>query len=354
MQNKDLASQHTTQNNEPEWTIGTVNYKSAVYLYWQLRIIYEANDPSNFRIIVIDNSSPHQNQELDDMVKDYVEKYNNIEIVYYAPKTKSASGQHGEGLELVYQMTTTKYLLMHDPDFFFVRMDYLNIFREFLECKEDNVAIGAAYECKVGHGHPEFPSAYGCAYKVESLKKTTGIDFLATVTDEVREESFKKFPAEEGYGYSFDVAWKIRDKCSDLGWTSFSQRLAYELTKCFGQHSFETNPRIYHYQGKAIAFHLFRGTFTGAVTSDHADPQVAIDAKWLHARDQYAKFFYDYLHGNDGVQKWERYYYRVKGFLWHSILKEVRGRVVRTMRKTALGNNIVDLIKKIVMPKYMS
>lgn len=327
---------------KPEWTIGIVNYKSAVYIKWQLKILFESNDPSCFKLIIVDNSSPHQKKELEELTKEYSAKYKNIEVIYLLPKEESASGQHGEGLSLVKEKTTTKYLLVHDPDFFWVQGGYLNSLKDYLEQSKDNVAIGAPYPNKIGIGDPWFPSAYGCAYKTDTLK---GVDFFADVSEEKRKESFKKYPISEGFEFSYDVGWKIREKLSNKKFFTFSQREAPELNKIIGAHSFETLTREYFYNGKTIGFHLFRGTFTGTV-ENHKDPKNQINEEWIIARNKYGSYFYNYSRNeSDIVFIIKKKYFIILTFVPLLLRKFVYKILLPTIKKTAIGRFALKKLK---------
>ncbi len=330
-----------------DWTIGMVNYSSSVYINWQLKILYEANDPSSFNLIIVDNSNPHQKEELDRLIEPYYKKYKNIEIIYHNPSETTASGQHGEGLSLVLKKCNTKYLLVQDPDFFWVKKDYLNIFKNYLEQNEDNVAIGAPYPNKVGIGDPWFPSAYGCAYKKSALGEA---DFYANVSEEKRIESFTKYPISEGFEFSYDVGWKIREKLSDKNFFSFSQRSAYELMYLIGVHSFEVISKEYFHNKKTIGFHLFRGTFTGHVTEDHKDPKSEIDSLWLKTRDDYGSYFYKYMTNNLSSKLYRKqqvflFIARMKNYL-HLLAYQL---VLPNLRKFYLGRKVIYIIKKTLL-----
>ena len=142
---------------QPKWTIGFVAYGSSTYIEWQLKGWYQYNDPLNFRIIIVDNTSPNDRVNLEKVTKACQEKYGNIQIVYYSPKNISASGQHGEGINQILPLLETKYFIIQDPDFFWVRkgiLDYLE--SEYL--KDSNLrTIGAPYPLYVGNGAKDFP-----------------------------------------------------------------------------------------------------------------------------------------------------------------------------------------------------
>jgi hypothetical protein len=289
------------QDKKPRlWTIGIVNYRSAVYIKWQLKILYEGNDPWNFNLIIVDNSKPHE-KELESLIQPYKNKYNNVKVLYHTPIEQSASGQHGESLSLIKEKVKTKYFLVQDPDFFWVQKNYLKILENYFQ--NGYVAIGAPYPNKVGIGDPWFPAAYGCAYLTTELKD---INFYADVSEEKRQESFRDFPIEDGFEFSYDVGWEIRSKLSNKPHLSFSQKEVLDLKRLIGIHSFETVSKEYFLENKTIAFHLFRGTFTGMVTEDHKDPENVVKKEWTKVRNKYGEFFYNYNFN----------YYRMEGLLF--------------------------------------
>lgn len=333
--------------HEPEWTIGIVNYKSSVYIKWQLKIIYESNNIDNFKLIIVDNSSPHEKKELEDLTKPYKKKYGNIEVFYYNPKEETASGQHGEALSFVKKKVKTKYFLVHDPDFFWVKKGYLKLFSNYLSKDKNNVCIGAPYPEKIGIGHPFFPAAYGCAYKTDDIRD---IDFKADLSNEKRIQSFRDYPIEEGYNFSYDVGWEMRKKLSSQNFISFKQRDATELKKRIGVHSFQVISKEYMYKNKTIAFHLFRGTFTGHVTEDLKDPQSEVNKKWNNTRDKYGRFFYSYLLNKTSPNIIIRYFHVIDCNLYilkNKIRKKILTTIIKIIKKF-LGHKIIYLMKKII------
>ena len=331
--------------NQPLWTIGIVNYKSAVYIKWQLKILYEGNNPRDFHLIIVDNSNPHE-QKLSTLIKPYRDKYKNVEIIYYIPKETSASGQHGEALSIIKNKVSTKYFLVQDPDFFWVQKKYLQKLETYLA--KGYVAIGAPYPNKVGIGDPWFPAAYGCAFLTKELG---AVDFYADVSEEKRQESFSKYPIEDGYEFSYDVGWKVRASLSSKPHLSFKQKEVLELKQWIGVHSFETVSKEYFLENKTIAFHLFRGTFTGMVTQDHKDPQLTIKNEWEKVRDKYGRFFYDYTFNYKKLNLvLKKNYFRLIIFpqiIFNKIRysKLIRNFIVKAMKKTTLGRMIIKYLK---------
>ena len=108
-----------------KWTIAFVNYKTIVFLKWQLKIYYEFNDPNEFEIIIVDNSDPFQKKEIDDLIRPYNSKWRNIKVIYNNARGHIGSEQHGQGLTIALKMAKSKYFLTEDPDFFFVIKNHL-------------------------------------------------------------------------------------------------------------------------------------------------------------------------------------------------------------------------------------
>lgn len=270
----------------PPWTVGIVNYRSAVYLAWQLRILYEANPPRSFRLVIVDNSRPPERTELERLTAPYRQRYGNVELVFHEPQPGPASMQHGEGLELVRLRTDTPLLLVQDPDFFWVRHGHLTLLANLLG--RGNLAVGAPYPKKVGLGDPWFPAAFGAAYRTEAVRR---LSFAARVSPESIAESFARWPIDE-HGFTFDVGWQIRDALSDRPHYAFEQRIPENLGVRFGEHSFEWVAREYLHEGRPIAVHLFRGTFTGTWTTEFADPEQAVPQAWQEARDRLGAHFH--------------------------------------------------------------
>ncbi|MCE3255431.1 MAG: hypothetical protein K0R25_925 [Rickettsiaceae bacterium] len=278
--------------NMKKWTIGIVNYKSSVYLECQMKILYEFNDPNSFKIIIIDNSAPHEIEALSKIAKQY-ERYSNMEIIYFNPSSEPwmrGSGQHGEGLNEVLKKTDTEYLLVHDPDFFFVQKDFLNILAKKLD--EGNFSIGAPYRnmhgIETGNiGKPDFPSAFGAAYKVSEIKN---LSFLPGIKEDLFKQGDICWISPAGA----DVGWEMRDKLSDKKYISFSQKRAEMLKYYFGDYSFNQEPYEYFLDGKRIAYHLFKGSFVAdgkkfsTLKLDHQTPE-----NWNKARKEIAKYFYE-------------------------------------------------------------
>ena len=295
-----------------KWSILIVNYRSSVYLKWQLKILYEFNDINDFELIIIDNSvDENEKNNLLNLISDYQKEFNNIKLHFYQPHNKTASGQHGEAIEYAKQYIEGQYLLIHDPDFFWLKKNYLNTLENLLK---NHVAVGAPYKGNSMNGNSKFPSAFGCAYKFSDVKN---ISFEPFIDGDFEKswEIFNKFQNEQhqiwknnpklakiNYDFSFDVGWQIRNQLSnednDDNFITFNQfnikNGLIELLNLKISHSFETISSIYFFNDKIIALHLFRGTFTGQ-HNEHCDPKINHSEELFKTRDLIAKFLYDQI-----------------------------------------------------------
>jgi hypothetical protein len=275
---------------EKKWTIGIVSYKSSVYLEYQLKILYGLNDPKSFKLIIIDNSTPFEKEEISKVLESY-KYYNNCEVIYFDASKEPfmrGSGQHGQGLNEILKRTDTKFLLVHDPDFFFVQDKYLDVLEQ--EIESGHLVVGAPYRfaSEIGSiGNFDFPAAFGAAYLTSAIK---GLDFSPSLSIKKFEE-ISKTPAWLDPNGA-DVGWKIRSALSILKYKSFSQKSRRRL-KYIGKYSGSNLPYSYYLNNKLIAYHLFRGTFVDSELS-YTKSKIDLQAPdfWNSSRKKYAKFFY--------------------------------------------------------------
>jgi hypothetical protein len=316
-----------------QWTVVTVNFRSTDYLGSQLKLLYEFNDPQEFTLLLYDNSRPHEREALEALTAPYQAAHQNIEIVYYTPASEAASAQHGEALTDALAKVNTPYLLVHDPDFFWVQRGYLKTLQGYLE--KGNVAIGAPYNRPVGIGNPLFPAAYGCAYSVENLKKPD-IDFTANISQAWLEQSQREYP---DCNFSYDVGWKIRRDLSALPFVTFKDEMAVELIAIMGSHSFASFPHEYFLEGKTIAFHLFRGTITDIVDIffdvSTRNPNVILDKDKKEARQRYAAFFYSIVKNpGNTISTRQRLFWRrlIMPAFWKILRDQTRSKIQKPFK----------------------
>jgi len=322
--------------SNPKWTIGMVNYKSSIYIEYQLKNLYEFNNPDDFKLIIIDNSNPHEKQELESAITPY-KKYNNCEIIYFNPSLEPwmrGSGQHGEGLNEVLKRTDTKFLLVHDPDFFFVQQNYLKIIEQELE--NGNLTIGAPYRgsFETGEiGKYDFPSAFGAAYVTSQIKD---LDFNPSLNKEKLVTGSASCIDPDGA----DVGWKMRDKLSAQPYKSFTQKRERVL-RSLGKYSCSISPYSYYLNGKLIAYHLFRGTFIDAEDKfmiskiDQITP-----AQWTEVRKKYARYFYNEMLGDRNA------IFRIKNRLLINYLYIFHGALLNKIIEILIYNPFCQLSKR--------
>lgn len=263
-----------------KWTVGIVNYKSFSYMEYQLKILYEFNNPEDFDIIIVDNSEPSEKNLLDELAKQY-ENYKNIRIIgndsnSVAFKLRTSS-QHGEGLNIILSNSNSKYLLTQDPDFFWVKKDYLKLMEQ--EMEKGALVIGAPYSVPIKTGASDFPAVFGCAYNLLRVKED-GLNFDSGMNDEEKVNDHK-YPS-----------WKMRAKYSDQKYISFEQKVSV-LPFLFGSHSYNSIPRYYIFNGDVFGYHLFRGSFV-TDSSEHVKSAHLLDVPeaYRDSRYLYSKYFY--------------------------------------------------------------
>ncbi len=267
-----------------KWTIGFVNYYSSVYLKWQFRIIYKVLNPDDFQIVIVNNSDPDDTPRLQELAAPY-QAYNNLLIVPHKCTHSRSSEQHGEGLNRVMDFADqSQYVLIQDPDFFWVGKNYL----KFMESKlaAGAVAVGAPYMGPIGIGAPDFPSAFGCAYRVDSIR---GLDFMPNFDPDFVNEYEKQFPVSSYPNFVSDVGFQIRAARSNEPYFT----LAIRPAKHFGfDYSYQAIVQEYLLGKETFGFHLFRGCATGIPTNACDPKKRDISADIEKARNIYGRYFY--------------------------------------------------------------
>lgn len=267
-----------------KWTVGIVNFNSSIYLKYIIKSLYEFNNPRRFNLIIVDNSKLHEREELERITAPY-NRHNNLKIIYHVPEAKYPSGQHGEALNIILEKSKTPFLMVQDPDFFWVQKNYLSTLEGYFE--QEYLAIGAPYRPRnIKDGDNNFPAAFGCAYKIGALN---GVDFSPSSS------------LQEISELGRDVGWKIRDSLSNQKFLSFEQSKS-EIHLDLGKFSYDVNPYEYYLEGKKIAYHLFKGSRGNVVPKN---PLKGYDGTNLDGyssedminieliREKYGNFFYE-------------------------------------------------------------
>ena len=275
-----------SSESKRSWTIGFVNFHTSYYLEWQLKILYEFNDAKDFQVIIIDNSKPSE-LILNEIISKYYNKEKNIKVISNNSQLPAGSPQHGEGMEIILKNCDTKYLMVQDPDFFWVRKGYLNILTN--EFQQGASVIGTPSRFGTYHGKPDFPDVYGCAYIKDKLK--TG-DFMPELDEKKEEKTNFQFLGKQ-FERSHDTSWLIRKRLSKEKYISFEQAMATELPLYLGCFSWENYPCEYFYNNYSIGFHLFRGSVPCENNLlEKGVGEIFQRSDWVNVRKKYAEIFY--------------------------------------------------------------
>lgn len=242
-----------------KWTIGTVNYRSEIYLPWKLKMCYEFEDKEDFKYIIVDNEPIHNKSFFDNLKLQYPE----IKVIPFDPTPfvpvssystlfwgNQSSGYHAAALNIILleaRKSGSEYLMIYDPDFFWIQKNTLKYFESEFK-KHDYCAIGAPYDYITSIGNTTFPCVFGSAYRVKDLD---GVDFSSGFFEEINEGK--------------DTGWKIREKLSYKKFLSFNTEAIpeNEIIKVNGDVSKRwgwSDHQQYKIDDNKIAYHLYRGS----------------------------------------------------------------------------------------------
>lgn len=271
-------------NKQPTWTVGIVNYKSVSFVEHQLKTLYGFNK-AKFKLIIVDNSVPSEYNQLEMVCK----KYPNITLIKHKPKETPTSNQHSEGLEVIFKLVDTDYLLIQDPDFFWTQKEYLKTLQDLLD--EGYVCVGAPFY-REGKSNDNTPALWGCAYNTKILEKG---DFGSFDSEDYKEIC-------KGLDAGKDTGWKLRVKFEEqkLPTFSFADGLGISIKNEFSrdvEHYKVTNVdgiHEYSYRGKIIAYHLNHGCheLESSIPTFEERKNAPKKTKWTEAREKYSNFFY--------------------------------------------------------------
>lgn len=284
-----------------KWVIGTVNYKTESYLPWKLKMIYENEDKNDFTYVIVDNSPVHDTVFFAGLKEQYPE----IVVIPHVPtNVNRTSGEHGQGLDIILNYArenNAEFLLVYDPDFFYVQKNMLKYYEAEFEQRKV-VAIGAPYTIPLRHYDFNTPCAFGAAYTMKFLE---GISF-ACHKDQ-----------HETMIEGKDVGWEIRQKLAQTGaqHLTFTQTDVPESEYVGGTHmsgmhySFESILRQYFLWGKRVAYHLHRGSFDAPLgkfmennwRSDRSTDLNQPNPLWLQTRNAYCEKYYNESINSQGM-----------------------------------------------------
>ena len=250
--------------------------------------IYEKFANSKFEIIIVDNS---QNDEEWRSLQNVCDHFSfPLKVIKYGTPGKGSSESHGEGLQYIYNLIKDRkdidYFLTQDPDFFWVKPDFL----KFIEDKMLTfTTVGAPYHFAypiVDGGHPWFPAAFGCSYRWDMLTRISA-NFRAL---------------KDNSGIEKDVGWQVRCELSKFPYLNFEQ----ESFVPKGEYSFEMIPRKYIVDGETIAYHMHRGSF---------EVKAKRQISWTKGRIQCQ----NKIHAMQAPQEWQENRKKMCDFFWKEI-----------------------------------
>lgn len=274
-----------------KWVCGSVNYKCEAYLPTKLRMLYEFNSLEDFTHIIVDNNPVHDAKYFEELLKPYP----NSKVIPHIPiNVNRTSGEHGSGLDRIHEEAIklgADFLLVEDPDFFWVQKNLLKYFEAEFN-NEGYSIIGAPYTFGLPLAAPDFPCAFGAAYRMSDI---AGM-------------SFKCHPDQHECLMGRDVGWEIREKLAKSKYLSFSQNDVPQSELIPGEYSFQTILREYHLYGRRIAYHLHRGSFDDGLAkfqendwkSDRSKDLHKPHEEWVRVREQYCQKYYQELKDSQG------------------------------------------------------
>jgi|694.fasta_scaffold02041_5 hypothetical protein len=216
-----------------KWTIGITNWDSLEFIQYHAKYFHEFC--SDFEFIVYDNENIQGTASFDDIRK----KYNRTRIVQ-TPSVSPGCHGHGLGLNACVQMAKGKYILLMDPDFFWMKKDILSFFESYF--KMGYHAIGTEYWGNT------FPMPWGAAYITDEIKD---LDLRA-----------KSHPCNKCnnwvYDRDYDTGFQLRIRLKNKPFFFFreSQKSSIpDLGKLNDMYS-----QTFVYDGRNIAHHLKGGS----------------------------------------------------------------------------------------------
>jgi hypothetical protein len=280
---------------------GMVNYKCEAYIPTQLKMSYEFNDEKDFDFIIVDNNPIFD----EGYWKEIKKVYSNLVVIPHVPiNVNRTSGEHGSGLDVILNYAREnnyEYLLVNDPDFFWVQKNILKYFLAEFSTR-DIVCIGAPYTIPLQHFDYNTPCAFGSIYTMKFLE---GIKF-----------SCDKDQHNVVIGGK-DVGWEIRQKIAltNAKHLTFIQKDVPASEFVGGSHqtgmnySWQALLKEYFLWNKRISYHLHRGSFSSHLNNyskDNWRSDRSIDTEqapelWTNTRRAYCAKYYEEIKNSKGM-----------------------------------------------------
>jgi glycosyltransferase involved in cell wall biosynthesis len=245
-----------------KWTIALVNWNSIEFIEYHAKFFHSFCD--DFEFLVCDNTSPYQSEELDAIA----EKYEKVKIIY--PDGKNLS--HGGGINNCLGEASGKYILIMDPDFFWMKKSILRVFEHYFD--QGYHAIGTEF-----WDHP-FPMPWGAAYYTDEIRDLDCTARVEKYCDKCNNKLLDKWS---------DTGWEIRVRLHNQPHFGF-RRVMSKCVPYMGNHFYSFNPISFVYDGNFIAHHLMRGEYKN--TDLHKD---FVNNEMIIARKKYIEYFWSNL-----------------------------------------------------------
>lgn len=244
----------------PRWTIASVNWNSVEFLDHQLKFFHQFGD--NFEYLIVDNTNPSQKEALEKLSL----KYDKIRLFF----PTSGGLNHSDGLKHCVTLAEGKYILIMDPDFFWMKKSILNLFEHYFH--QGYHAIGTEF-----WDHP-FPMPWGAAYYTKEIKD---LNFYTKCQ--------MKCDCGNIVGDRWsDTAFEVRIRLQNLPHFGFKKTNS-TIIPFMGNHSFAFKPISFIYNGEVIAHHLMRGEYPFPMKNEMINHQI------IESRKKYIDYFWNNL-----------------------------------------------------------
>lgn len=256
-----------SDNTPRKWTVATVHWKSLDYLYWQLRMLYEYNNPAEFELVIFDAMYPIDDTEnLVKLCENYL-VYKNIKI--YAWENYEEKGcPHGSEMTHLLKICNSQFVLFNEPDHFWLIKDYLKTFNKFFDL---------GYRCLgVEHNLMKGLAIWGSAYHVKDIQDCN-LEALWM---------FCKNCDHPQMIPNYDTGWRLDIRTANLPQIKFIKN-EWQPT-IFGKYSYGNSKQMqsYSFGDQLIAVHMFRGIYP------IEKPTELYPEFWKQNRKKYGSYFH--------------------------------------------------------------
>jgi len=245
-----------------KWTVASVNWNSVEFLEHHAKFFHEFAD--DFEFLICDNTRPSQRKELEELAS----KYNKVRLMF--PTVGGLS--HSDGVKNCVMSALGKYILMMDPDFFWMKKSILTLFEHYFD--QGYHAIGTEF-----WDHP-FPMPWGAAYYTDEIRDLEYHTLCQMKCD--------KCGNIVGDRWS-DTAFEVRIRLQHLPHFGFKKTNS-TIIPFMGDHYFAFRPVSFTYDGNVIAHHLMRGDYKFPMENEMITEEIKT------ARKKYIDYFWSNLY----------------------------------------------------------